>query len=136
MKRRFDWRSRLNAVVERTMREPFAWGRNDCALFIGDIIEAITGDNPGAIFRGTYDTADGAMSALNAAGYTDLADFASHNFEEIHPSRARRGDIALIRDGERWVAGFFDHERIGSIALTGYATGDRERASRAFKVGD
>lgn len=77
------------------------------------------------------------MAALTAAGYADLLDFATRNFTEVHPSQARRGDIALVRaDGDHWTAGFFADTRIGSLALTGYATVERKKAERAFKVGD
>lgn len=136
MKRRSDWRSRLVAVVDAAMREPIVWGQRDCALFMGDIVEAIIGTNPAASFRGTYSTRDDGFAALNAAGYADIADFVSKHFEEIHPSQARRGDIAIVREGDIALAGFFEKERIGALALTGYATVPRARAERAFKVGD
>lgn len=119
------------------MRAPFVWGENDCAIGLAArCVQAITGEDMAAPFRGTYDTAEGAIAALNDAGFADLVAFALAHFEEIHPSQARIGDLALIpSEPTGWTVGVFAGERIGVLTLKGYGTVERERASRAFRVG-
>ncbi len=140
MKRLPDWRSRLFAVIQNSNR-PFEWGENDCALFAARCAEAVLGIDYAEGWRGTYSDMDGAMAALAAHGYTDLPSLLIGILgaeAEIHPSRARRGDLVLIQTESAlgWSIGVFDHERIGVLTLQGYGTEDRSKATRAFKVGE
>lgn len=139
MRRHPAWRSRLFNTVHAAIRQPFKWGENDCALFAARCIEAVTGQDAGAAqYLGAYDSRDGAYALLASLGHADLASLIIATLgaaSEIHPSRARRGDIALLQTAEGEAIGVFDTERIGAIGLTGYATLERELAVRAFKVG-
>jgi hypothetical protein len=140
MKRLHDWRSRLHATIEGAMRTPFAWGTNDCALFAGACVLAVTGEDFRAPYIGTYDSAVSCARRIARDGHKDVADLVLSILgpeSEIHPSRARRGDLAVIpSDGAIGTTiGVFDHERIGAVGLTGYATVPRASAQRAFKVG-
>lgn len=136
MKRLHDWRGRLNACIHELMHVPFVWGRSDCAIALGDCIEAMTGEDLAANFRGKYGDSAGALKALNDAGFADLVALATSHFEEIHPSAARAGDIAAIpADGEFGFAlGIFGGERIGVMTRTGYGTIARPAGLRAFRV--
>ena len=131
-RRRHDWRSRLHAVVVSVIHEPGSYGTNDCALFTARCIEAITGEDLSAPFRGTYNTRAGGLAALAAAGFADLGEFAAANFEEIHSSQARNGDLALIDD---FTCGIFSGERLAVLTPTSYGTVEREKATRAFRIG-
>lgn len=130
-----DWRSRLHAVVAARMRRPFAWG-DDCASFAGESVEAVTGIDFYAPFRGKYDDAIGAMRVIAGAGFNDLAELVAELFPEIAPANAEIGDLAIIDEAGRPALGVFVGERIGCVTPDrGYGTVERERAVRALKVG-
>lgn len=86
---------------------PFAWGSNDCATYpadlgvaagLGDFLEGLRG----------YDSALGAASVLQGAGYADLKELADDRLDEVldddgEPNKAfaQTGDIALIEVPEQ-----------------------------------
>ncbi len=73
--KRSDFAERLHAAVAARRGQPFQWGENDCALFACDLVEAATGVDYAAPFRGRYRTAAGAARALKrfVAGSRRLA---------------------------------------------------------------
>jgi len=100
MSRPDDWDVRLGMAIDAAARREFGWGRHDCALAACSIVQAITGTDPAAQFRGRYTTARGALRALRSAGYDDLEAAAAalaeeHGFREIAPALAQRGDLLL-----------------------------------------
>lgn len=137
MKRKPDWRSALLRTVHSGMGTPFAWGVNDCALRVADCVLAMTGEDLGTPFRGTYTTAAGALMAIKRAGFDDLAALAAHHFPEWdHVSRARMGDVAAVKSPETgWALGIVVGPRVQLLAPSGAATIDYLRADRAFRVG-
>ena len=96
--RRDDWPERLDAFIRARRARSFAWGQHDCALFAADAVEAMTGNDPAAVFRGGYDSAAGALKAIRAAGHADLLSAVSAGLGEPLPSPlyAQRGDIAAV----------------------------------------
>ena len=139
MKRLPDWRQRFEAVIDDIRRTPFAWGEHDCGpALAGRVVLAVTGEDVAAPFRGKYRTASEAVRMVREAGFDDLADLVGSILPEIHPSRARVGDIVAYRmdssalgsalgvvNGERALV--IRHEGIGTMGLL--------QAHRAFKVG-
>ena len=98
-----DWEQRLVAWLRTAIDTPFEWGRFDCALAAGDAVEAQTGTNLTADWRGTYNTGHGAAMAMFRRGFKDVHGIASATLgETLPPERLCRGDIgcALI-DGQR-----------------------------------
>lgn len=43
MKKLQDWQVRFEAFIAQRNAAPFAWGKNDCAIFAADCVHAITG---------------------------------------------------------------------------------------------
>lgn len=83
---------------------PFAWGSNDCLLFAADAVEACTGLDLAAKWRGQYADAVGAARMLHAGG--GVAGFCSeHLGQEIRPALAQPGDIGIVLSGGRECAG-------------------------------
>jgi hypothetical protein len=78
------------------MRTPYAWGQHDCALFAAGAVEAMTGIDFAAEFRGKYEDEDGARRLLTSLGCEDVGDLASRYLPEITPAEARRGDVVMI----------------------------------------
>lgn len=54
-------------LCEATMRR-FRPGRTDCAMLIADWVWCLTGSDPAAALRGTYRSASGWRSHIDAAG--------------------------------------------------------------------
>lgn len=138
MKRLDGWQRRFVAVTDEIRRKPFAWGSHDCGpAFAGRIVEALTGDDIAAPFRGKYDDAAGALRTLRETGFTDLADLVASLLPEIHPSRARKGDLAAFKDDSPFGAslGIVNGERVLVLRPEGIGTMDLLAAHRAYRVG-
>lgn len=90
-----DWQTRLDAVVRGALRRPFAWGQQDCASFALACVEAITGRDPGAQYRGNYDSALGATRILMRFGGMPGFVTSVMGSEPMSPRLACRGDLLL-----------------------------------------
>jgi hypothetical protein len=93
-----NWEAALRARVEAARARPFAWGANDCALFAADCVEAMTGVDLAAAFRGKYASPSGARRALMRYGEGSLeATVTAILGEPVAATLARRGDVVLFR---------------------------------------
>lgn len=138
MKRLPDWRMRFEATIDDIRHHPFAWGSHDCGpALAGRMIEAITGEDLARPYRDRYRTASEALRVMRDAGFSNLADLAGSLLPEIHPSRARIGDIAAFpMDGPfRSALGVVNGERVFVLRPEGLGTMSLLQAHRAFKVG-
>ena len=94
-KRLPDWEERLGAYLMEVRERAHAFGSHDCALHGARAVEAITGADHGAPFRGRYTTALGAKRALKRFGAGSIeATFDAH-LASIPPSFAGRGDLVM-----------------------------------------
>lgn len=113
---------------------PFSYGQNDCALFVADCLEAVTGVDFAAPYRGLYHTAAAALRVLRDDGYSDLCALVAAHLEEIPPAMARAGDVmAFPAEETDWALGIVNGERVTVLHLNGLGTVARERAERAFR---
>lgn len=92
--------------------EPFVWGKSDCALFVADGIEAMTGVDIAADFRGLYTTEEEAFALIRTVtgGETaaDAAAWCANKFELPEwpfPLCAQRGDMVVLEDEGRLITG-------------------------------
>lgn len=139
MKRLDDWRVRLSAELDAQRRAPFAWGSHDCAIgFACRVVEAITGEDLGAPYRGKYDSPLGALRVLRDSGALTLGDFVAMHLPEIRPAFANIGDICVVpATGPIGQAlGMVDFSSL--VVLTEQGQGRRARGDmiRAFRVGE
>lgn len=91
-----DWQARLVAYLSATaalIQEP---GVHDCALFPAGAVEAMTGVDLAADWRGTYSSFEEGLNALKAAGFADHIDLVARHFAEIAPAFAQAGDLAVV----------------------------------------
>lgn len=110
--RKPHWATRdFHAFLSRRCEIPFAWGTNDCALFAADAIEAITGTDIAAAFRGKYSDQAGALATVKeVCGGVSVVDAAAwcaaqYELEELaSPLMAQRGDLVVVRNGENEIA--------------------------------
>lgn len=137
MIRRHDWKARLADALAEFERTEFEWGY-DCATGLATrAIEAQTGIDLGAEWRGTYSTVRGALKTLRSLGFDNVADLAAHHLREIHPVFAQYGDIAAIEaDQTGWALGVFagHGEIIAAFSPNGLGHVPRSAAKRAFAI--
>lgn len=98
MIRRSTWEADLSSYILATRYQPFIWGTLDCALRAAGAVEAMTGVDPAAEYRGKYSTAAGAERALRRIGAGTLEASWDAKFDVVEPGFVRRGDI--VWDGE------------------------------------
>lgn len=133
-----DWRARLAAEMDRQRRAPFSWGSQDCAMGLAaGAIEAITGQDLAASWRGRYSSPSGARRALQKAGFSAVSDLVGSLLPEIPPAFADVGDIGLINADGPLKQALCVVDASGLIVLTpeGHGRRPREDMIRAFKVG-
>ncbi len=96
-----DWPSRLERYLVETRARAFRWGEWDCCLAACSAIEAMTGIDPGAAFRGAYSTEQGAARAMLRSGAGGVAETAAAvcealGFRQVPPLTAQRGDAVVF----------------------------------------
>ena len=126
-----DWPEILEAKMREWDAIPFAWGTTDCAMFVIDVVNAMTG--MGIVNRslGTYDTQGGALRAIRALG-DDLSALVSERFGDSIPvAFAQRGD-ALLFQGNLGIC-------VGEVSMfrtpEGLLKVDTLKCERAWRVG-
>ncbi|MGN6146871.1 MAG: DUF6950 family protein [Mesorhizobium sp.] len=137
MNRLPDWNARLHAYVDAVKRRPFDWVGHDCAAgFVAGAVEAMTGEDIAAGYRGRYRTERGALGVMKRAGFTNLADVAASKLPEIHISQARMGDVAAIPTDTPFgfVLGIVNGEMILALRPDGVGLAPLLSATRAFRV--
>lgn len=132
LRRRPDWRARLAAAIEAKRRVPIGGGYH-CGIFLADCILAMTDVDLAEGYRGM--DIDAAFAVLRSHGHADLAAFAAARLEEIHPVRARAGDVMLYpAEGTGWAGGIVTGERVTVLRGDMLGTVSRDDATRAFRV--
>lgn len=91
-----DWEARLSEYIEAHRDAAFAYGRNDCCTFSMGALEAMTGVDHMAEFRGHYSSELGSLRALKRIGAGDLEKTADSKFTPVPIARAQRGDLAFF----------------------------------------
>lgn len=131
-----DWKSRLGTYVAGQFNQPFRPGIFDCAIFAAGAVEAMTGVDLSAPFKGRYSTLEAGIEALRAAGHANHLALIIDTFDEVHPAFAQPGDIALLDGGDHAAIGIVQGEHI--YALRGDAGGvglaPRDAMQRAWRV--
>lgn len=107
MNRASDWEAALSKYINVMRHAPFEYGVNDCCMFAAGAVEAMTGVDAMAEFRGKYDSALSAAKALRDIGAGSLEATIDTKFSEVAISQAKRGDIALFDDSLGIVSGSF-----------------------------
>ncbi|NHK29198.1 hypothetical protein FF098_014855 [Parvularcula flava] len=91
------WEERLAAVIDGARRKDFVWSAHDCCTFPADCVAALTGTDPMADIRGTYETARQALELINQEG--GIADMVSARMpwaHQVSSLKAHRGDIVHL----------------------------------------
>lgn len=134
MQRRSDWLARLNAYIAAAHGRAFEYGKHDCALFAGGAIEAMTGEDLAAPFRGAYSTLGHGMKAVMRAGYNGPFDLLRAHLAAIPIAQAQVGDLAMLKTPAGPAIGVVQGARIFYVTDRGLLTVGLLDASIAFKV--
>lgn len=107
----------LAGFLAGRMRQPFAWGVNDCASLAFDAVAAQTGEDKLADLRG-YASARGAAKRLAANG--GLRGICDARLAPVGSAMAQRGDIGLVlnQDGEETLV-VIDGQLLVGVGLGG-----------------
>lgn len=133
-----DWDARLADAVAGAFDMPYAYGEQDCLLWVGKAVEAITGDDLWSEHVGQYDSAAKASRYLRSIGFDSPAAFLDAHFEAVELAYAQRGDlVAYGHDevpavclGDFALAVGEDGERVGLFRVA------REDWTKAWRVGE
>lgn len=131
-----DWPERLAALVEARRLAPFAWGSQDCCLFAADAVQAATGADPAAFWRGTYASEAEAEALLGMKGLEDrvAAVLAAFGARDCPAGFAQRGDVALVLAGNQPTMGVVLGETVAAPGPEGLVFLPRAAILRAWSV--
>jgi len=91
------WEQRAAGYFRQVLEKPYAWGVHDCALFTAGAIEAMTGEDLGAPFRGAYHDQASAEAVLRSLACNSVLDLPAHfGLQPVEPSHVRRGDVVAV----------------------------------------
>ena len=95
MNRLEGWEQSAAGYFRQVLAKPYAWGAHDCALFTAGAINALTGEDFGAPFRGAYHDQASAEAVLRSLGCSGVMDLPAH-FGLPPIEAARRGDVVAV----------------------------------------
>ncbi len=130
---RKDWRARLGAYLATEARTPFEYGKSDCALFAAGAVNAMTGSDPSATYRGRYSTLRGGLRILRKDGFRDHVERAATLLTEVSPRRAQVGDIAVVDTSDGPSLGVVQGEWVAVRTMTGLGFVPIGQAKRVFR---
>ncbi|ARC35930.1 hypothetical protein A6J80_05615 [Paracoccus yeei] len=131
-----DWQARLHAWLGQIDGRPVRPGRHDCCLFGASAVEAQTGVDLAAPWRGRYTTMAGGRRVLRKAGYADHIALMAAHLPEVHPAYACEGDLAVVPTPEGPAVGVFQGSAIYVLTETGkLGLAPAEAGMTFFKVG-
>jgi hypothetical protein len=138
--RRRDWRARLKQYLDTVKDAPLSYGEHDCGIGLAACaIEAMTGTDVAAQWRGRYDSAASALRMLRKDGFESIEDLGRKMLPAVHPSEGQIGDIALIEGDEDSgidALGVVIGERITVLKANGMGSVDLLSAKVVFRVGE
>ena len=130
---RSDWRARLGGYLAGEARRPFEYGISDCALFAAGALNAMTGSDPSADYRGRYTSLRGGLRILRKDGFRDHVERAAALLAEVPPQRARVGDIAVVDTVDGPSLGVVQGEWIAVRTLSGLGFVPVDQATCVFR---
>jgi len=95
-----DWRGRLVGYLNSVAARRFRPGRHDCALFVAGGIEAMTGVDLAAEWRGGYSSLEGGRALLVSDGFSGPDAVLAARLSEVAPIFLAAGDAAVVADGD------------------------------------
>jgi hypothetical protein len=116
-----NWPGLLFAYLKECEERRFEWGRHDCAHFAARWMETLGYAEPLAGF-GAWSTSLGAARVQKKHGDFQTAvagRMAGLGCPAVAPLCARRGDVALVKEGRRFALGVVVGAHVACPARTG-----------------
>lgn len=132
--RKNDWEARLTAYITGMSKSQFEWGVCDCALFTAGAVEALTGADPAAPYRGSYSTAAGAARAIRKAGHKDHIGFVAAHYPPVSRPDLLPGDLAVLPTDDGPALGVVQGEMVYVMAQSGLGLVPLENATQFYGV--
>lgn len=107
-----DWYERLKGYLADAAAKPFVEGKHDCALFLAGGVEAMTGTDYAARYRGRYTTTRGGLRVLRKDGFADHIAFAANHLAEKPTAFLNVGDGAVVETDAGGSLGIVQGENI------------------------
>lgn len=128
-----EWPRRLNDAIEAARAQPFIWGQHDCCLFVAGCVDAMTGGNYAAEYKGKYATAEDAAALLESKGGIEA--IIGQTLKEVAINFAQRGDVVLLDiDGSPLGIVDLSGMRIAAVGPLGLKFVSIRMAQKAWKV--
>lgn len=128
-----NWTTALYAQLDAFNANPFNWGTHDCCTFAADCVQAMTGVDQMAGYRGGYKTAVGAARKLAKAGGM-VAAISAELGEPIAPALAQRGDVVCFSSPLGDTCGVCLGSTIAAAGLGGITHTAMVQAFQAWRV--
>jgi hypothetical protein len=136
LKRFDDWPERLDKFFRANARTPFSWGVFDCCLFAADAIQAMTGTDLAAAYRGKYSSEEEAMALAGSIQGVCESVTTEFNLVEVRPSFSQRGDLVVFQQAQNQLVGLIAlNSLIIYPSATGLSFSPRSAQLRAWRVG-
>ena len=134
MGRLVDWPDRLQAHIEEWRHKKFEWGKSDCGHFCLYAEKAMCGASRFDDWIGQYSSQNGFARFLVKMGGNDLAASVGARLREINPSKAQRGDVALIDTPDGSALSLVIGDKVAAMGKDGLIFLPLDAAKKAWKV--
>jgi len=123
-------------VLAAARAQAFGWGQHDCFLFAAEDVQALTGHDVAAPWRGRYRTQRGALRHIAAYGGTFTGAFTRlFGAEPVPVAQARRGDVAdLVRAGVHHL-GVVSGAHVAFLGEQGIIMVPRSQTLQVWRIG-
>lgn len=124
----------LHAYLAKVRARRLRPGEHDCALFAAGWVEACSGVDLAAEWRGQYSSLKQGQALLVENGIADHIELAARHLSEIAGwMQARPGDIAAVPEGDVVALGIVGGAFVHVLTLTGPGVVHLDRAERVFR---
>ncbi len=129
-----DWRARLLTYVANAAQTPFEEGKHDCALFFAGAVDAMTGVDFAAPWRGRYTTTRGGLRVLRRDGFADHVALAAYHLPGKPPAFLAVGDGAVVETDDGPALGVVQGAQVYILLPHGLGLVPVTAAARGFEV--
>jgi hypothetical protein len=147
-----NYPSKLAAFMKERSEAKYEWGTHDCCMWAGDWVLRCSGFDPCEVFRGQYDTFEGAIKALKkhlgdaGRGLAPQELFHAvtiklareHKLKPVHSRWLETGDLAVVRLPKNPVGGALGVCHYRSVYTPahqgGLAAYDMPQVVRAWRI--
>jgi hypothetical protein len=130
--RRHDWAAQMYAQFDAHADRVFAWGENDCCLFVARTVDAMTGSSLTQQLASEYRDEVTALQFISDHGGLEIA--VSSFLGDPQPVRAMRGDAVMVHGGLDLSMGICAGPYVLAMGEKGLTKIDRREILKVWKV--